>query len=75
MNTDEYRSAIAALGLSQVGAAKALGIHERTSRRYALKGVPEKHSAWLREKLTALGWSQSFRDMARKSEEESDDRS
>ena len=40
MTPTAYRAAIAALNLSQVGAAKALGINERTSRRYAANGVP-----------------------------------
>ncbi len=53
MLPNEYRTAIAALGLTQLGAAKALEIGLRTSRRYAAQGVPEKHSAWVREKLAA----------------------
>lgn len=52
MNSSEYRAEIAALGLSQVGAA-VLGISERTSRRYAANGVPEKHAAWLKERMKA----------------------
>lgn len=68
MTTDEYRTAIAALGLSQVGAAKVLGIHERTSRRYALQGVPEKHAAWLRDKLSDYSHSESFKHMVSESE-------
>lgn len=32
----EYREAIAALGLTQVGAAKLFGVNERTGRRWAL---------------------------------------
>lgn len=36
MTADEYREAIAALELSQVGAAKLLGVDARTSRRWAL---------------------------------------
>lgn len=51
MTSEQYRQALTALGLTQVGAAQALGFGERTSRRYAAQGVPEKHSAWLREKL------------------------
>jgi hypothetical protein len=54
MTNTEYRAAIAALGLSQIGAAKAIGVTERTSRRYAATGVPEKHSAWVRDKLKAF---------------------
>jgi len=40
MTSDQYRAAISALGLSQAGAGVALEISERTSRRYAMKGVP-----------------------------------
>lgn len=53
MNNTEYRQAIAALDLSQIRAAKVLGVTERTSRRYAATGVPEKTAAWVREKLAA----------------------
>jgi hypothetical protein len=35
MNADEYRRAIEQLGLTQIGAAKLLGVDERTSRRWA----------------------------------------
>lgn len=35
MTPDEYRDAIAQLGLSQVAAARLLGVDERTSRRWA----------------------------------------
>jgi DNA-binding transcriptional regulator YiaG len=35
MNSDEYRAALIQLGLTQVGAAKLLGVDERTSRRWA----------------------------------------
>jgi hypothetical protein len=43
MTKDDYRAALAALGLSQVAAAKVLGIADRTSRAYALgeRPVPE----------------------------------
>ena len=40
MTPAEYRTLIAALGLSQVGAARVLGIDPRTSRRYALGETP-----------------------------------
>lgn len=40
MNADEYREAIAKLGLSQVKAGAALGADERTSRRWAREGPP-----------------------------------
>jgi transcriptional regulator with XRE-family HTH domain len=35
MNATEYRAALARLGLTQVGAARIMGVGERTSRRYA----------------------------------------
>lgn len=35
MSPDQYRSAIERLGLSQVAAAKLLGVDARTSRRWA----------------------------------------
>jgi transcriptional regulator with XRE-family HTH domain len=35
MTGDEYRNAIAALGLQQTEAARLLGVDERTSRRWA----------------------------------------
>lgn len=58
MNSSDYRAELAALGLTQVGAV-VLGISERTSRRYAAKGVPEKHSAWLREQINKFKQSQA----------------
>jgi hypothetical protein len=36
MTAEEYRAVIDELGLSQVKAARLLGFHERTSRRWAL---------------------------------------
>ena len=35
MTADEYRAAIETLGLSQIAAAKLLGVDARTSRRWA----------------------------------------
>jgi DNA-binding transcriptional regulator YiaG len=35
MTSDEYRQAIEQLGLSQIAAARLLGVDERTSRRWA----------------------------------------
>lgn len=35
MNADQYRNAIEKLGLSQVAAARLLGVDARTSRRWA----------------------------------------
>jgi transcriptional regulator with XRE-family HTH domain len=40
LTTDEYREAIARLGLSQVQAAKRLGVDPRTSRDWARTGPP-----------------------------------
>lgn len=48
MNANQYRAALTRLGLTQVGAAKAFGIGERTSRRWAKHGVPAKAAALLR---------------------------
>jgi transcriptional regulator with XRE-family HTH domain len=39
MTTSELRAALATLDLSQVKLARALGVHERTVRRYALGEV------------------------------------
>ena len=35
MTAEEFRAAIAALDLSQVGAAKLFGVNDRTARRWA----------------------------------------
>ena len=35
MTADQYRTTIEKLGLSQIAAAKLLGVDERTSRRWA----------------------------------------
>lgn len=40
MTPTAYREAIAALDLSQVGAAKLFGVDPRTSRRWALGELP-----------------------------------
>lgn len=58
MTADEFRSAIEALDLSQVKAAKFLGVMPRTSRRYAGPGpIPPPVAILLRymirHKLTA----------------------
>ena len=47
MTPTEFRSALAALGLSQRGAAKAWGINERTMRTWAKNGPPPAVSALL----------------------------
>lgn len=39
MTANQYRAALARLGLSQVGAARLFGVGERTSRRWAEEGV------------------------------------
>lgn len=46
----EYRTALAALGLSQAGAARLLGVDTRTSARWALaeRAVPEPAARMLR---------------------------
>jgi ABC-type amino acid transport system permease subunit len=44
MTAEEYKTALEALGIQHREAAKALGIGQTTSRRYAVKGAP-KHIA------------------------------
>ena len=39
MTSTQYRAALAHLGLSQVGAARLLGVNGATSRRWAARGV------------------------------------
>lgn len=39
MTANQYRGALAKLGLSQVGAARLFGVNEATSRRWAASGV------------------------------------
>jgi hypothetical protein len=50
MTPNQYRTAIAKLGLSQRGAAAFLKIDERTSRRWALgeSPIPEGYAMLLR---------------------------
>ena len=50
MNPQQYRAAIETLGLSQVAAAKLLGVDERTSRRWACgeRDVPPPAVRFLR---------------------------
>lgn len=38
MTGEEYRSAIATLGLSQLGAGRWLGVSNKTAQRYATEG-------------------------------------
>lgn len=53
MDSNQYRTALASLGLSIRGARKALDVSARTSTRYAKFGVPEKTVPYVREKLAA----------------------
>lgn len=39
MTANQYRAALAKLGLSQVGAARLFGVNEVTGRRWAKNGV------------------------------------
>lgn len=50
MTPDEYRIAIEALGLSQIAAARLLGVDPRTSRKWACgeRDVPEPAARFLR---------------------------
>lgn len=76
MTPDTYRAAIAALNLSQRAAARVIGVNERTSRTYAAHGVPEKHSAWVRDKLAAYQtsqWAETFSLMTKASEQKGED--
>jgi hypothetical protein len=77
MTPDTYRAAIAALNLSQRAAARVIGVNERTSRTYAAHGVPEKHSAWVRDKLAAYEkaqWAETFSLMTNALEQEGEDK-
>ena len=48
MTANQYRAALAKLGLSQVGAARLLRINEVTSRRWAKDGVTGTAAVLLR---------------------------
>ena len=50
MTDEEYRNAIAALGLQQTEAARLLGVDERTSRRWASgeREIPPPAARFLR---------------------------
>jgi hypothetical protein len=52
---NQYKSAIDRLGLSQVGAARFLGVDDRTSRRWISgeRDVPEPVSRFLRYLIAA----------------------
>lgn len=55
MTPHEYRNLLAALGLTQAGAARLLGVDERTSRRWANgeRDVPPPAARFLRFLLEA----------------------
>lgn len=61
MTPDEYRAAIETLGLSQVAAARLLGVDDRTSRRWASgeRDVPPPAVRFLRY-LIATGRSGEY---------------
>lgn len=65
MDHTEYRDALSALGLSQVGGARLLGVDPRTSRRWARGEVdiPEpvarflRYLVWSGVSLNAVRWA------------------
>ena len=61
MTPDEYRAALEALGLTQGGGARLLGVDERTSRRWANgeRDVPPPVQRFLRF-LIAIGKSGEY---------------
>jgi DNA-binding transcriptional regulator YiaG len=61
MTSDEFRAALDALGLTQGGAARLLGVDERTSRRWANgeRDVPPPAQRFLRY-LIATGRSGEY---------------
>lgn len=61
MTPDEYRTALESLDLSQVGAARLLGVDERTSRRWAIgeRPIPGPAERFLRY-LIATGRSGEY---------------
>jgi hypothetical protein len=72
MTPDTYRARIAALNLSQRAAARVLGINERTSRRYALRGVPDVSDAGVIQRLAAWAEQQSYAEQFARLARESD---
>jgi len=48
MTPDEYRGALATLGLTQNEAGRWLGVHEQTGRRWASEGPPAPVAKFLR---------------------------
>lgn len=61
MTPDDYRETILQLGLTQAGAAKLLGVDERTSRRWACgeRDIPAPAERFLRY-LLATGRSGDY---------------
>jgi hypothetical protein len=53
MTPDEYRAALKALGLTQVGAGKMMGVSARTAQEYAAKG-PSGPAAFVVRLLLAV---------------------
>ena len=53
MTANQYRDAIARLGLSQVRAGVLLGVSLKTSQRYAKSGAPEPVARLLRFLIAA----------------------
>ena len=54
MTRNEYRSIIAQLGLSQIGAARFLGIGKATTQRWAAGGVGNEATIMLLRLMVAL---------------------
>ncbi len=64
MTANQYRTAIGKLGLSQVKAAKFLGISTRTSQGYALGEYPVPVAvAKLLTLLIDMGWTPKDADL------------
>ena len=61
MTSDEYRATIERLGLSQIAAARLLGVDDRTSRRWACgeRDIPPSAQRFLRY-LMATGRSGEY---------------
>lgn len=53
MTPDDYRAALKALGLTQVGAGKLMGVSARTAQEYAAKG-PSGPAAFVVRLLLAV---------------------
>jgi DNA-binding transcriptional regulator YiaG len=66
MSPQEYRETIAALGLSQRGASRLLGVNEKTSRDWAdrrMTGPPEPVARFLRYMRGANVTPQTFAEI------------